>query len=99
VLAVLLGYLLLGIANKLVAATAARRSELATLRLIGASARQIWAMMPREAVLMSPGALTSGILLSVIPVVLASSAAPGPQDALAAPGSSSRGGTQPAHPK
>lgn len=63
-LAVLLGYLLLGIANKLVATTAARRSELATLQLIGASARQIRAMMRREAALMSAAALISGIALA-----------------------------------
>jgi putative ABC transport system permease protein len=72
VLAVLLGYLLLGIANKLVASTAQRRTELATLRLIGATARQIRAMMRRESALVAGISLTSGLVLSVIPVVLLS---------------------------
>ncbi|MGW1680602.1 FtsX-like permease family protein [Saccharopolyspora sp. NPDC002376] len=72
VLAVLLGYLLLGIANKIVATTAQRRNELATLRLIGATARQIRAMMRREAALICAVSLATGLLLSLVPVVLLS---------------------------
>lgn len=72
VLAVLLGYLLLGIANKLIATTTQRRTELATLRLIGATPAQIRAMMRREAALMSVLALVTGLLLSVVPLVLLS---------------------------
>jgi putative ABC transport system permease protein len=72
VLAVLLGYLLLGIANKLVATTAQRRNELATLQLIGATARQIRAMMRREAALVSFASLATGLLLSAIPILLLS---------------------------
>ena len=53
VLVVLLGYLLLSIANKLVATTAQRRTELAALRLIGTTPRQIRAMMRREAALIA----------------------------------------------
>ncbi|MFD7503978.1 FtsX-like permease family protein [Streptomyces sp. NPDC059850] len=72
VLAVLLGYLLLGIANKLIATTTQRRGELATLRLIGATPRQIRAMMRREAGLMAALALVTGLVLSVIPLALLS---------------------------
>lgn len=72
VLAVLLGYLLLGIANKLIATTTQRRTELAALRLIGATPRQILAMMRREAALISGLALATGLVLSVVPLVLLS---------------------------
>ncbi|HEV7961280.1 MAG TPA: FtsX-like permease family protein [Actinoplanes sp.] len=70
VLAVLLGYLLLGIANKLIASTSARGTELAALRLIGTTPRQIRAMMRREAALIFGFALTAGTLLSAIPLAL-----------------------------
>lgn len=69
-LAVLLGYLLLGIANKLVATTAQRRDELAPLRLVGATPAQTRAMMRREAALMWATATVSGLLLSAVPLVL-----------------------------
>ncbi|WP_369208100.1 FtsX-like permease family protein [Streptomyces sp. PU-14G] len=72
VLAVLLGYLLLGIANKLVATTVGRRTELATLQLIGATPYQARAMMRREAVLIALTALVAGVLLSVVPLALLS---------------------------
>ncbi|MGW7351054.1 FtsX-like permease family protein [Streptomyces sp. NPDC054784] len=70
VLAVLLGYLLLGIANKLVATTAARRHEFATLQLIGATPAQVRAMMRREAALVCGYALSTGLLLSAVPLAL-----------------------------
>jgi putative ABC transport system permease protein len=69
VLAVLLGYLLLGIANKLIATTAQRRNELAVLQLIGATPGQVRSMMRREAALICAVALGAGLLLSVIPLV------------------------------
>jgi putative ABC transport system permease protein len=69
ILAVLLGYLLLGIANKLIATTAQRRNELAALQLIGATPGQIRSMMRREAALICAVALGTGVLLSVIPLV------------------------------
>ncbi|MEU1806988.1 ABC transporter permease [Streptomyces sp. NPDC019937] len=72
VLAVLLGYLLLGIANKLIATTSQRRTELAALRLIGATPHQIRAMMRREAALISGLALITGLALCVFPLVLLS---------------------------
>ncbi|WP_210585266.1 FtsX-like permease family protein [Streptomyces sp. GESEQ-35] len=70
VIVVLLGYLLLSIANKLVATTAQRRNEIATLRLNGTTPRQILAMMRREAAVIGAAALITGVLLSVIPLAL-----------------------------
>ncbi|MGI3226442.1 FtsX-like permease family protein [Streptomyces sp. GTA36] len=67
---VLLGYLLLSIANKLVATTAQRQGEIATLRLNGTTPRQILAMMRREAAVIGAAALTAGLLLSAIPLAL-----------------------------
>ncbi|MET4924954.1 FtsX-like permease family protein [Streptomyces sp. PSRA5] len=67
---VLLGYLLLSIANKLTATTAQRRTEIATLRLNGTTPRQIRAMMRREAALIATAALTAGLAVSVIPLAL-----------------------------
>ncbi|MEU2339765.1 ABC transporter permease [Streptomyces sp. NPDC013172] len=67
---VLLGYLLLSIANKLVAATAQRRTEIAALRLVGTTPRQIRAMMRREATVIAAAALVSGLLLSTLPLAL-----------------------------
>ncbi|MHC3470107.1 FtsX-like permease family protein [Streptomyces sp. 7R007] len=67
---VLLGYLLLSIANKLVAATAQRRTEIAALRLVGTTPRQIRAMMRREAALVAVAALTAGLVLAALPLAL-----------------------------
>ncbi|MFC8824287.1 FtsX-like permease family protein [Streptomyces sp. NPDC057137] len=67
---VLLGYLLLSIANKLTATTAQRRTEIATLRLNGTTPRQIRAMMRREAALIATAALTAGLAVSAIPLAL-----------------------------
>ncbi|WP_328672283.1 ABC transporter permease [Streptomyces sp. NBC_00328] len=68
VIVVLLVYLLLSIANKLVAATAQRRVELGALRLIGTTPRQIRAMMRREAAVTAATALTTALLLSAVPL-------------------------------
>lgn len=70
VIVVLLGYLLLSIANKLVAATAQRRAEIAALRLVGTTPRQIRAMMRREAAVIAASALACGLLLSAVPLAL-----------------------------
>ncbi|MFI2753573.1 FtsX-like permease family protein [Cellulomonas sp. P22] len=70
VLGVLLGYLLLGVTNKLVASTLERRNEIATLQLAGATPRQVRSMMRREAALASGVALATGGLLSVVPLVM-----------------------------
>ncbi|WP_422129599.1 FtsX-like permease family protein [Streptomyces misionensis] len=71
-IAVLLGYLLLSIANKLIAATALRRTEIAALRLVGTTPRQIRAMMRREAAMIAVAALVSGLFLSALPLALLS---------------------------
>lgn len=70
VIGVLLGYLLLGIANSLVAATAQRRGEIATLRLTGTTPRQVHTTMRREAALVSGAAVTAGGLVSTVPLAL-----------------------------
>ncbi|MFJ9631594.1 ABC transporter permease [Streptomyces sp. NPDC101175] len=67
---VLLVYLLLSIANKLVAATAQRRVELGALCLNGTTPRQIRAMMRREAAVTAATALTTAVLLSAVPLAL-----------------------------
>ncbi|NUK24154.1 FtsX-like permease family protein [Streptomyces lunaelactis] len=67
---VLLGYLLLSIANKIVATTAQRRNEIAALRLIGTTPRQIRGMMRREAAVIAAAALTTGLALSAVPLAL-----------------------------
>ncbi|MFL4905623.1 FtsX-like permease family protein [Streptomyces sp. MMS24-I2-30] len=67
---VLLAYLLLSIANKLVAATAQRRTEIAALRLVGTTPRQIRSMMRREAAVIAASALAAGLLLSAVPLAL-----------------------------
>jgi putative ABC transport system permease protein len=68
VLGVLLGYLLLGIANKLVASTLQRRSELAVLQLIGATPRQLRSMTRRESALVCVAALGAGVAVSALPL-------------------------------
>jgi putative ABC transport system permease protein len=70
VLAVLLGYLLLGVANKLVATTGQRRTEFAALRLIGTTPGQVRAMVRREAAFVVGTALLAGLLVSAVPLVL-----------------------------
>lgn len=68
--AVILGYVLLGVTNTLVAVTARRRRELAALRLAGATPRQVASMARREALLLSALAVGSGALLSALPLAL-----------------------------
>jgi putative ABC transport system permease protein len=65
-----MGYLLLGIANKLVAMTAQRRHEVATLRLNGMTPRQVLAMMRREAGLVAVAAVAGGLVVSAVPLAL-----------------------------
>jgi putative ABC transport system permease protein len=72
VLGVLLGYLLLGIANKLITATAQRRDELTLLRLAGATPAQIRAMLRREAAMIWIFATVGGVGLAVLPLMFLS---------------------------
>ncbi|MGY2065412.1 FtsX-like permease family protein [Blastococcus sp. SYSU DS0619] len=70
VVGVLLGYVLLGVANSLVAATAQRREELATLRLSGTTPAQLRAMLRWEAGFVSAAAVLAGALVSAVPLAL-----------------------------
>ena len=70
IIVVLLVYLLLSIANKLVAATAQRGVEMGALRLNGTTPRQIRAMMRREAAVTAATALVTALLLSALPLAL-----------------------------
>lgn len=64
----LVGYVLLGVGNSLVASTARRRGEFATLRIVGATPRQILAMVRREAALLSAVAIGSGMAVALVPL-------------------------------
>ncbi|CAM5495011.1 ABC transporter permease OS=Streptomyces tendae OX=1932 GN=GUR47_20390 PE=4 SV=1 [Streptomyces tendae] len=72
VVVVLLGYLLLSIANKLVAATAPGAQPVGDRRAAPGrhDPRQIRAMMRREAAVIAAAALASGLLLSAVPLAL-----------------------------
>ncbi|RJL33412.1 FtsX-like permease family protein [Bailinhaonella thermotolerans] len=72
VLAVLLGYVLVAVANRLVATTTGRREELAGLRRVGASSRQLRRMVRWEAALIGAAACGAGLLLSAVPLALLS---------------------------
>ncbi|RKS80537.1 putative ABC transport system permease protein [Motilibacter peucedani] len=67
---VLLAYLLLSIANRMVAATGQRREEVALLRRLGATPAQVRSVLRAEAGLAGLGALVAGLLLSTVPLAL-----------------------------
>ncbi|WP_446663715.1 FtsX-like permease family protein [Flexivirga sp. B27] len=69
---VLLGYVLLGVANRLVATTARRRREWATLRAIGMAPAQVIRMVRAETALVAVGAVVAGLGISLIPMTLIS---------------------------
>lgn len=62
------GYVLLGTANSLVAATSRRRAEFASLRAVGATPRQVQAMVTREALVTAAIAVGAGLAFSVLPM-------------------------------
>ncbi|AKU18019.1 FtsX-like permease family protein [Luteipulveratus mongoliensis] len=68
----LLGYVLLGVANRLVATTGRRRSEWATLRAIGATPAQVLSMVRAEVGLVCFGAAAAGALISLGPMTMIS---------------------------
>ena len=70
VLLAMLGYVLVAVANSLVASTMRRREEFSTLRLIGATPGQIRSMVTRETAVMSTLAVAAGLLVSVVPMSL-----------------------------
>lgn len=69
---VLLGYVLLGVANRLVATTARRRKEWETLRAIGATPGQVRRMVRVETSLIVGGAIVAGLLISLVPMTFIS---------------------------
>ncbi|MDN5745005.1 MAG: ABC transporter permease [Nocardioidaceae bacterium] len=70
VLLAMLGYVLVAVANSLVASTMRRRDEFATLRLIGATPRQVRTMVTRETAVMTTLAVGAGLLVSLVPMSL-----------------------------
>lgn len=70
VLAVLLAYVLVAVANRLVATTTGRRDELDGLRRLGATPRQLRRMIRWEAAMIAAGASGAGLVLSAVPLVL-----------------------------
>ncbi|THV21766.1 FtsX-like permease family protein [Glycomyces paridis] len=64
------GYVLLGTANGLVAATSRRRTEFAALRAVGATPRQVRAMVSREALLVAAVAVGAGLSFSGLPMAV-----------------------------
>ncbi len=69
---VLMGYVLLGVANRLVATTARRRKEWETLRAIGATPAQVRRMVRVESGLIVGGAIVAGLLISLVPMTFIS---------------------------
>ncbi|MFI6533118.1 FtsX-like permease family protein [Nonomuraea sp. NPDC050547] len=72
VLAVLLGYVLVSVANRLVATTAARGAELTAIRRLGATPGQIRSMIRWEALLIALTASVAGLLMSAVPLMFLS---------------------------
>jgi putative ABC transport system permease protein len=70
VLAVLLGYVLISVANRLVVTMTRRRAELFKLQLVGATPGQLLRMVRVEALLLAAGALGGGLVLAAIPLGL-----------------------------
>lgn len=66
---VLLGYVVMAGGNTIVRATNRRKTEMSLLRLIGATPRQVRAMMRKEATLMCLMATVAGLALSLPAVV------------------------------
>jgi len=70
VLLAMLGYVLVAVANSLVASTMRRRAEFAELRLIGATPRQVRSMVNRETGVLAALAIGAGMVVSVVPMSL-----------------------------
>lgn len=70
VLLPMLLYILMAVANSLAASTGRRRHELATLRVIGMTRRQILSMVRREAVITAILAIGAGLLVAILPMSL-----------------------------
>lgn len=68
VLLPMLGYVLVAVAASLRTTTRRRREELATLRALGATPRQVRALVTREAGLLAALAVAAGAVLAVLPM-------------------------------
>jgi putative ABC transport system permease protein len=66
---VLLAYVMIAVVNSLVTATAARAREFELLRLIGATRRQVRAMMRRETLILVAAAVIVGSLIALPPLI------------------------------
>jgi putative ABC transport system permease protein len=67
--AVLLAYIMIAVVNSLVMATAARAREFALLRLVGATRRQIRAMLRRETLIIVSASVIIGSLTALSPLI------------------------------
>lgn len=67
---VLMGYALLGVANRLIATSLRRRREWRLLRAIGVTPRQLRAMARTETMFVCVGAVGVGLLISLVPMTL-----------------------------
>jgi putative ABC transport system permease protein len=70
VLAVLLGYVLISVANRLVVTMSRRRNELVKLQLLGATPGQLLRMVRIEAALLAACAIAGGMALAAVPLGL-----------------------------
>jgi len=68
VLLPMLAYVLVAVGASLRTTTRRRRDELATLRMLGATPRQVRAMVTREAALLATLAIGAGVVLAVVPM-------------------------------
>ncbi|MCD9199106.1 FtsX-like permease family protein [Aeromicrobium wangtongii] len=71
-LVVLLGYLTLTIANRIVAMTTQRRGEISAIRFAGATRRQVLAMTRREALMTATVASVGALVVAAVPLLFLS---------------------------
>ncbi|MEV4066582.1 ABC transporter permease [Nonomuraea dietziae] len=72
VLAVLIGYVLVSVANRLVATTTGRVEELLALRRLGATPGQVRRMLRWESLVIALAACAAGLVLAGVPLVMLS---------------------------
>ncbi|QVQ51166.1 FtsX-like permease family protein [Spiractinospora alimapuensis] len=70
VLLSLLAYVLLSVTNRLIAETLQRGTEVATLRSLGMTAKQVRSVLRRESLMITVMATTLGVLASVVPLAV-----------------------------
>jgi putative ABC transport system permease protein len=68
VLAVLFGYVLISVTNRLVVTMTKRRRELTTLQLVGATAQQVVRIVRVEAAVLAGCAVCGGLVLAAVPL-------------------------------